>query len=151
MALPIGWDTQEPLAGENDPFGREDTANKYVRTVWINYQSQHNDDGSHKQVGLAKIADGSYTSSVGDKVINLTDSTLQIDTLIILSDLSQFPVLVSADMTSNDSKEFGTAAFQSNLIKDISTAGQFTAGQDDAVNAQGSTENYYYIAIGRLT
>lgn len=147
MPIPVGWDTREPLCGENDPYGREDTANKYVKTLWTNFTNEHNaDDGTHKTTGLVQFTADTYDSSAGDKTISLPSaaSGCTVQYLEIYADLTQYPVCASADMSANDTKELGTAAFQSDMIKDITTAGEFTVGQDDAVNAQGSTETYYY-------
>jgi hypothetical protein len=153
MATPTGWissgPNREPLCGANNPYGREDTANQYARALWTNFIAEHNqDDGTHKTGGLAKIETGTYTSSAGDKTVSLTDSNLSIDVLLIVGDLWEQPVMATSGMTANNTKEFGTAALQSDSIKSIATDGEFTVGQGDEVNAQGSTETYYYVAIG---
>lgn len=142
--------SREVLAGVGDPYGRSDTANQTAREFWANLKAEHNEDGTHKVGGLSVIEEGAYSSTIsgGDKVVSLTNSSLIIDYIMITSDLTQYPVMASADMTANDTKEFGTNAFQTNMIKSISTTGQFTVGTDDAVNAQATSEDYNYFVIG---
>ena len=66
---------------------------------------------------------------------------------MIWRDDTEYPVLYSADMTADNTKELETNAFQSNMIQSVGT-GTFQVGSDVAVN-----ENlivYKYLAVGTL-
>ncbi len=131
----------------NHPDGYADVFNRPNRDIYAVLSSQHSDDGTHKLADFLIIEEGSYAgNSTDDRVYSLTASSLQISFLMIIARGTQYPVLKSADMTGDNSKELETNAFQSNAIQDITTAGQFTLGDDASVNATGTT--YDYIAIG---
>lgn len=146
MAVPVGWDsTYEDLCGENDPYGRSDTANKYAKTLWTNFTAEHNeDDGSHKTRPTQKVEEGTYTGLGTGQTISLSDSSLQIEDMMIVGDLTEWPVIRSTSMAN--SQEFNSTGLAANKITDISTTGEFTIGSDDAVDKVGET--FYYTVWG---
>lgn len=146
MAVPVGWDsTYEPLCGENDPYGRSDTANKYAKMLWANFTAEHNkDDGSHKTRSLQKVEEGTYTGSGSGQTIALSDSSLQIEDIMIVVDYAVWPVIRSTSMANT--QELGSTGLAANKITDISTTGEFTVGTDDTVDKSGET--YYYTVWG---
>lgn len=135
MPTPTGWITTVPLCGENDPLERNDTANQYARGLWSNLLTEHNPDGTHQTVGMSHAIVGTYDSSTGDKVVTLTEGTFVIAGILILARGANLPVFANTSMPAG-------------LILDLSIPGQFTVGQDDRVNAQGSTITYDYLVFG---
>lgn len=149
MATPTGWNsTTEPLCGENDPFGRIDTANKYGKGLWDNFTAEHNQDsGTHKLGGYCIFESGSFSNDTGDVVVSLSRAASNIVFLEIFSvseDVYQVPVFSCVNMAADETKEIWIAGFNSDQIKDIDTLGEFTVGEDDAVNAQSGSITYYY-------
>jgi hypothetical protein len=149
MPTPIAWNsTNEPLCGENDPYGRDDTANRYARGWWANFCAEHHPaDGTHTTGGLMQTVRGSYTSRAGRQTI-LLGPPLAITLILIVARGAYAPVLAMSSMPAGQSKLFLTADLQPNHITDLATPGQFTVGTADAVNAQSATVTYDYCVIG---
>lgn len=135
MAEPTGWDTREPLCGENDPYGREDTANKYAKTLWSNFIAEHNSsDGSHTFSGDAcTIEYGTYTGTGIEHAVELENSSLLVKQILVKAD--------NAALYPGWGFFSGSSAFT-----DLSTPGEFTVGTNVYVNTLDET--YYYIVWG---
>ena len=134
MAEPTGWDTREPLCGENDPFGREDTANKYARTLWENFNTEHDSsDGGHPFSVTCAYEAGTYTGTGSSKTVDLITSNLLITQIFIAAEDTERPTYYDGSAT---------------YITDIATAGEFTVNTNAKVN--GSGVEYYFAVWGVL-
>lgn len=141
MPTPTGWITTDPLCGENDPYGRDDTANQYARTLWTNLCAEHNQDGTH-QGGALIVETGSYQGNNSSRTISLRHATLSIMLLIITAQAEYAPIMAAATFPAGYSKVVGISALQSQLITSLATPGQFTVSANNTVNQTATTYDY---------
>jgi hypothetical protein len=157
MAEPTGWrHLKEPLCGEDDPYGREDTANKYLRELHDRFRAQHEDDGTHPASAGSKMLVGQYTgdgnSSHG---IGLAESITPIR-VEIYSTGTYVPAIWTNDHLTVDpgppeqlvpegTKMLDSIAFSTTAVTGVG-AGVFFVGSDTDVNQGGQT--YFYVIYG---
>jgi len=147
MAEPRWIKYDEEAAGANNTDGKEDTMNRASQDYYEAWKARHNDDGTHKLDGFAKLLNDTYLGTgVSGTTETLAVADLTIDYIQISRPDTEYPVLMSGSMAASGTKQVGTAALQGNMIIDISTPGEFTLGFDDAVNTSGVT--YSYIILG---
>ncbi len=144
----IDWMKSDDLDyGHNSSSGQPDMYNKANKALYALMGVEHSDSGAHKIADFLLSEQGSYAgNSTDDTDISLSDASMDIEFIIIAARAAQYPVFRSADMTSTNSKEVATNAFQTH-IKSISTTGQFRVSAAAEVNATGTT--YDYFVIGR--
>lgn len=97
MATSPGWITTKPLCGVNDPLGREDTANKYLRGLYRKYRVGHTAAAAHKSgiynVNFAVMEVDDYPGTGAEQTIYLTNSNLLIQIIKIVGDTTEYPVI----------------------------------------------------------
>jgi hypothetical protein len=121
MASPTAWDsTVEPLCGENDPFGRKDTANQYARELWSNLTAEHyKADGAHK-APLAVSEWGTYTATGKKQTVTLVDTDIDISYLEVYPHVNTtFPYMKISDWNGVDE---WTGSYAGNLAIESNAA-----------------------------
>jgi hypothetical protein len=136
---------------ESQPDGREDVFNRAPKDFFTSLTVAHDySTGAHAETGCMEFETGSYSGDSNDnRNIALTNTGLTIVFILIWRDDTETPVVRTADMTGDNTKQAGTAAFQTDMIQSIATTGQFQVGTDAAVNATGVT--YRYFVMGEIT
>jgi hypothetical protein len=92
------WNINEPLAGENDPLGREDTANRYLRGLYSLFRAGHKEDGQTQSIvyngfAFSEMETGTYPGNSGSQTVTLSNSNLVIKALETFPENAEAPVL----------------------------------------------------------
>lgn len=137
MAEPQWAQNGERAVGDGNTDGLDDTMNRAAKQFYELYKKRHNDDGTHKLTGFCLPEIYSYTGTGSAHAESLVDSDLEIVCIQIHRVDTEYPVVTCTAMSSDETKQVGTNAFQSGMITSIATAGEFSVGTDAAVNASG--------------
>lgn len=146
MAEPRWATYRERAVGADNVNGLEDTMNRAAKDFYAVWTQGHNDAGTHKLSGFLLVEEATYVGAGTGQTISLSHNDLDIIWIQITRPDTKTPVFASIDMTADETKQIGTNAFQSGMILDIGTPGEFTIGSDAAVDAVGIT--YTYLALG---
>ena len=139
------WAWHEPYDAENHPEGNEDVFNRAAKDFYALYDVGHvYSSGAHRLKGFLRLEQGQYTGTGIAHAESLTDSSIDIFFAMVSRPDTEYPVIKSLDMS--DTKQVGTNAFQTGMITDITTTGQFTVGTDIAVNELNIV--YDYVVYG---
>lgn len=129
--------------------GNKDKFNEACRDLWTRFKLEHDRDGVHKSDlddNLWKQENISWSgNSTANRDITLSDGTLDIKFIRILSDNQAYTFFRSEDMTGDNTAQSYPAVFASNKIRSVGT-GTFQVGDNAAVNASGTT--YHAIIYG---
>ena len=139
----------ERAVGDGNLSGLPDTMNRAAKDVYELWKLRHNDDGTHKLDGILVCEPYTYTGLGTGQTVSLQNANITIDFIQISRPDTETPVFACSNMAADETKQIGTAAFQSSLITDIATQGEFTVGSDAAVDAIGVV--YSYLVFGTIS
>lgn len=150
MAVPLWINYRESTHGVNSN-GFSDISNRPSRTIWANFCTEHNKDGTHKadmidtSSGLIEV--GEYTGNeTDDRTISLTNTDLYVIAVRIFDIRAGHSWFATKSMVATYDFAFSTEGYLAqDHIQDMG-AGYFEIGASTDINETGV--EYTYIAYG---
>jgi len=140
MAEPRWAEYGEEWVGDGNTDGKPDTMNRAAKDFYYDLWSQeHDDDGTHVTSDFLQLENGTYTLAASG-VVSLTNTSLQLQGVLVARPDTATPVIRTTDMTGT--KVLGETGFQTDVITDLTVAGQFIVGNASGVTASGVTFDY---------
>jgi len=131
----------------NHPDGYPDVANRPMRDFYDTFGVEHEDDGVHKTSSEMIYSEAVEYIGNGTDDRNIFTSQSQPRVLFILREDTNAPVLKTASMGADETKELGVAAFQANMIQTMAPdSDTIQIGDDVAVNE--NLIDYVYLLFG---